>query len=388
MPIDPETSASGTTRRAFFGAAASAGAGIAAACAPAAAPSPAPSPAPAAGQAQWEKEWDELVTAGKKEGTVSIVTFPGSQFRKFLDTYEAAVPGITVDHTGSNASTIVPKVLQERQGGVYSVDVFLSTVTTPLLNLRPAGAIEPVRPLIFRPDVLNDAVWRDGFEAGFLDADKKWMYAPTFDKNLGLWINTDQVGPDEMKSVKDLLNPKWKGKILSIDIRSVGTAWNVLDMKRAAGEEFVRKLYGEQDPVLVRDLRQATELMVKNQYPIGIGAPNAELFVDFQAQGLGKNLKALEIDGGTFLLSTSNVYKFDKAPHPNAAKLFINWVLTKEAQTSWATITTQNSRRIDGVPPGNPLYLPSPGKKYPTFESEGQLEEVNQIYALAKEVIK
>ena len=387
MPVDPETSAIGTTRRAFFSAAASAGAGIAAACAPAAAPPAAPVQAPT-GQAQWEKEWDELVSAGKKEGTVSIITYPGSQFRKFLETFEAAFPGITVDHTGSNASAIVPKILQERQGGVYSVDVMLGTVTTPLLNLRPAGAIEPVRPLIFRPDVLSDAAWRDGFEAGFLDADKKWMYAPTFDKNLGLWINTDQVGADEIKSVKDLLNPKWKGKILSIDIRSVGTAWNVLDMKRAAGEEFVRKLYGEQDPVLVRDLRQATELMVKNQFPIGIGAPNAEIFVDFQAQGLGKNLKALEIDGGTFLLSTSNVYKFDKAPHANAAKLFINWVLTKEAQTNWASITTQNSRRIDGVPPGNPLYLPNPGKKYPTIESESQLEEVNQIYALAKEVIK
>src|SRR5438552_195860 len=98
MANDPETNAPGTTRRAFFGAAALAGAGAAAACAPAAAPAPAPSAAPPAGQAQWEKEWDDLVAAGKKEGTVSVITYPGSQFRKFMETFEAAFPGITVDH--------------------------------------------------------------------------------------------------------------------------------------------------------------------------------------------------------------------------------------------------------------------------------------------------
>jgi iron(III) transport system substrate-binding protein len=362
----------------------------AAACAPAAAPpaaAPAAQPAAPAGKAAWEQEWDSTVAAANKEGQLAVITYPGSQFRKFLESFEEAFKGITLQHTGGNASSVVPRVLQERQGGIYTYDILISTVTTPFINLKPNNAIEPVRPLIFRADVLDDKAWRDGFEAGFLDKDKKWMYAPTFDKSMGLWINTDQVGANEITAVKDLLNPKWKGKIISLDPRSVGVAWNVLDMRRAAGEEFVRKLYGEQEPVLVRDLRQGTEFMVKGQYPIGIGLPNADALVDFENQGLGKSLKWLELDGGTFLLSTSNVYKFDKAPHPNAAKLFINWILTKDAQAAWSKVTGQNSRRTD-VPPGNARYLPNPGKKYLTIESEAQLEEVNQIYALAKEVIK
>src|SRR5205085_8214212 len=94
MANDPETNGPVTTRRAFFGAAVSAGAGVAAACAPAATPAPAPSAAPAAGQAQWEKEWDSLVAAGKQEGTVSVITYPGSPFRKFMETFQTAVPGI------------------------------------------------------------------------------------------------------------------------------------------------------------------------------------------------------------------------------------------------------------------------------------------------------
>ncbi len=384
---------SSITRRSFIRVGSLAGAAPAAAEGPPAAAPPAPAPsgpaAPAAapGKAGWEQQWDDLVVAAKNEREVTIITYPGTQYRTFMDTFEAAFPGIKVQQTGGNASIIVPKVIQERQAGIYTPDVLVSSVGTPF-SLKPIGAIEPVRPLIFRGDVLDDKVWRDGFEAGFLDVEKRWMYAPTFNKNMGLWINTDQVGADEITTIKDLLKPKWKGKILSLDPRTVGVAWNVLDMKRSAGEEFVRKLYGEQEVVLVRDLRQGTEFMVKGQYPIGIGAPNAEAFVDFEAQGLGKNLKPMEIDGGTFLISTSIPYLFNRAPHPNAAKLFINWFLTKEAQSTWAKLTGQNSRRLDGVPPGNPRYLPTAGKKYLTIANEAQLEEELQIRAITKEAIK
>ena len=370
-----------------------AGAAAAAACAPAAAPpAPAPSgqaaPAAAPGRAAWEQQWDDLVAAAKKEKEVTVFTYPGTQYRVFMDNFEAAFPGITVQQTGGNASIIVPKVMQERQAGVYTPDILISSVGTPFNALKPAGGLDPVRPQLFRSDILDDKVWRDGFDAGFLDIEKRWMYAPTFDKSVGVWINTDMVGPDEITSLKDLLNPKWKGKILSLDPRTVGVSWNVLDMKRSAGEEFVRKLYGEQGVVLVRELRQGTEFMVKGQYPIGIGAPNADTFVDFEDQGLGKNLKPLELDGGQFLISTSCLYSINRAPHPNAAKLFLNWFLTKEAQTAWAKGTRQNSRRLDGVPAGNPRYQPTPGKKYPTVASEAQLEEDTQIKAIVKEVTK
>jgi len=371
-------------RRTFIGSAAAAGL-TAAACAPQAAPA-GPTGAGGGPKAAWEQEWDNLVTAAKKEGQFVVMTAQGASYRKALGAFEEAFPGITVDHTTGNASTVVPRLLQEIKGGIYSHDVLLTTVTTPYKSLRPADALQPVRPLIFRPDVVDDTVWRDGFEAGFFEKEKRWMYAATLDKSVGIWINTDQVRENEITKLEDLLNPKWRGRMISTDIRSVGTTWNVLDMKRGGGEEFVRKLYGEQKPVLVRDLRQGSEFMVKGQYAIGIGLPNEDIVRDFWAEGLGKNLKQIEIDWVTFLLCRSHLYSMSQAPHPNAMKLFVNWFLTKEAQTGWAQTVGQNSRRLD-VPAGDPLKLPTPGKKYLTIENEEQQQEVDRIYELAREIL-
>lgn len=372
-------------RRRFLATTGAAGASFGlAACAPSAPATLPTSPEP--GKAAWEQQWDGLVAAAKKEGELVVMTAQGASYRKALNAFEEAFPGITLQHTSGNASTVVPRLLQEIKGGVYSHDVLLTTVTTPYKSLRPENALQPVRPLIFRPDVLDDAVWREGFEAGFFEKEKRWMYAATLDKAVGLWINTDQVRENEITKLEDLLNPKWRGKIVSTDIRSVGTTWNVLDMKRGGGEEFVRKLYGEQKPVLVRDLRQGSEFMVKGQYAIGIGLPNEDIIRDFWAEGLGKNLKQIEIDWVTFLLCRSHLYAMNQMPHPNAAKLFINWFLTREVQTGWAQTVGQNSRRLD-VPPGDPLKLPTPGKKYLTIENEEQQEEVDRIYELAREIL-
>src|SRR5579885_2670765 len=110
------------TRRSFLTATGTVLAGLAAACTPAtASPPPAQSPAsgaPAAsgGQAAWEREWDDLVTAARKEGKLVVLTNVGTEYRKVMDAFEQAFPGITVDQTGMVASQAVPRILQERKG--------------------------------------------------------------------------------------------------------------------------------------------------------------------------------------------------------------------------------------------------------------------------------
>ena len=77
----------------------------------------------------------------------------------------------------------------------------------------------------------------------------------------------------------------------------------------------------------------------------------------------------------------------NRAPHPHAATLFANWLLTKDAQVHWAREVELNSRRI-GVEPGNPHLLPPKGAKLFQVDAEENLSEVVKTQDIAKAVIK
>lgn len=337
---------------------------VAAACAPAASSTPpvAGSSAPA-GNEPWRAEWDRLVAAAKQEGRLSAFTLTGSGYRTMLNDFEAAF-GIPVDHQAeSSASIWVPKIDKEREAGVYSFDVHISPPNSALLRLKPKGVWEPLRPILFRPDVVEDGNWRDGFDAQFMDLEKNLAFSYEYDVNHAIAIDTKQVAPDEIKSVQDLLNPKWKGKMVFADVR-VGSTYLAATAIRDQfpnGDEIVRKLLIDQAPVFIRDARQRTEALVRGKNPVVLGATPATL-KEFRDQGVADHIKYVDIPEIDIIFNYC-LFLYNKAPHPNAAKLFANWVLTKEGQTSLAKNVPTNSARKD-VEIFNKDGAPTPGKKY------------------------
>jgi ABC-type Fe3+ transport system substrate-binding protein len=75
------------------------------------------------------------------------------------------------------------------------------------------------------------------------------------------------------------------------------------------------------------------------------------------------------------------------APHPNAARLFINWLLSSDGQTSWATVTTNNSRRLD-VPVGDPERYAAPEIDYVYLNHERYEPDRQRAATIAREVLK
>jgi mono/diheme cytochrome c family protein len=84
-----------------------------------------------------------------------------------------------------------------------------------------------------------------------------------------LFINTDVVKPNEIRSAKDLLNPKWRGKISAEDITTTGAGANLAArFYQQLGPDFVKKLYIDQKTVGTRERRQFTDWLARGTQPI------------------------------------------------------------------------------------------------------------------------
>ena len=81
-----------------------------------------------------------------------------------------------------------------------------------------------------------------------------------------------------------------------------------------------------------------------------------------------------------------NLALLNRAPHPNAAKVFINWGLSREGQTAWVQIVERNSRRLDV--PNDPHFTPKAGTTYVTIDHEDTVRYRDDAAALAREILK
>jgi iron(III) transport system substrate-binding protein len=327
------------------------------------------------------------VAAAKREGKLSVVTTIGEGYRTGISAFEEAYPGISIDHTNLNSSQFTPRAVQEYQSGVYAYDVYANTFGPSTLPLIKEGIIAPVRDVIDDPALTADSTWQDGFEAGFIDDEKKWVYRAFVNRSQSLYINTDMVQESEIKKIEDLLNPKWKGRIVSSDPRAVGAGWWPATVMRLAlnDDTIVKRLYKDQDVLLLRNNRQSTEAMVRGTHAIGLGAVYDVVLQEFIAEGLAKNIKEVQIDNVNYLTDSSNISVFAKAQNPNAAKLFIHWLLSKDGGAAWSKPALTNSRRTD-VPAAHPDLAPSPGVKYLVI-NQASGEAAEKTAEIAKEAL-
>lgn len=342
----------------------------------------------AAAQSGWQKEWQAALAAAEREGEVSIASPPGDSFREALMGFTKQYPKIKVELLGGSGGDKVARILRERQANVYGWDLYISGPTSALAAFKPAGALDPLRPALILPEVKNDKEWIGGFDSGWADTEKKLFYA--FGGSLAgdnIYVNRDLVSTNEIKSARDLLDPKWTGKIVIQDPRVEGKGLtDILVMSLAYGDELIAKLLRDQKVTVTHDRRQLVEWLVRGRYAIAIGL-NEYVLVSFQKKGAGKSITAVE-DAKTIIYwasGSSGIGLFNRAPHPNAAKIYINWLLSRSGQLDWVKTQT-NSRRVD-VPPGEPSAAMKPGRTYHNVQAEDMTPQRRRIQELAKELL-
>jgi iron(III) transport system substrate-binding protein len=163
-----------------------------------------------------EKEWNAVVDGAKKEGRVVVAGSPDPVMRNEIIPKFTARYGIAVEFIAGRSSEITARVQTERGSGVHSVDLFLAGPDTTATTLYGEKMIDPLRPLLVMPEVADGSKWKTG-KIWFPDPEERYVVRPFSSVATLLFINTDHVRAEELRSAKDLLNPKWRGKISTED---------------------------------------------------------------------------------------------------------------------------------------------------------------------------
>ncbi len=321
---------------------------VASGCRPGAKPDAGPSvpaqPKPASAGAPWEIEWQRTVATAKEEGTVvvasSLTQVQKSALQKGLsDRY-----GINLELMIARPAQFVPRIDAERRLGIYSTDAIIAGISTVLATMAPAGELEPLDPLLILPEVKNEKLWLEG-HLRFIDQNHNLLGMASIPKR-PVGLNTEMVKTGEIRSYRDLLNPRWKGKI-EISDPTIGGGGNgvfqaiadyIMDL------DYLREL-GKQEPIIVRDNRLMVEWLARGKYPISLGI-DEDSIREFQMAGAP--IMVMSPKEGTFVtISGFGLSVLKSAPHPAAVRLFINWLLSKEGQTVLSRSAAVPSLRVD-----------------------------------------
>jgi iron(III) transport system substrate-binding protein len=354
-----------------------------------AAPQQAPPPAPpqqapaAPTTSSSEAQWQALVEAARKEGKVTVQTPAGSAYREAIDAFGKAYPGIEPDHLSfPDAATFVPKIRSDRQAGIYAIDVGATTITPFIQFFKPEGVIDPLLPVL-RPEVLDDKIWYGGLDARWGDIGKTHVFRYQVTINRAIHYDSNQVQEGEITSVDDLLNPKWKGKIATSDVTQGYVYTPSALIREQKGEDFLRKLFVDQQPIIIRDRRQAVETLVRGGAAIGYGL-HPIIMADFVRDGLAGHIRNPAIPGATTSAGEITVI-YNKAPHPNAAVVFIHWLLSRDGAIAWSNAFGLNSARTD-VPVVDPENAPGPVMP-PDVSHESWLSKVAETQEFMKTLV-
>ena len=257
------------------------------------------------------------IEAAKKEGTVVLYGTAVPQAMDVINKGFEKKYGIRVEYWRASATGVADRALNESRAGRPGFDVVEASRGVQLI-MQKAGLFTKFVP----PN-------SDKFPAKFKEKDEistPWRMLP-----IGIIYNNDLVkAADAPKSLEELVNPKWKGKLTMPDPSShTTTAQFLWNLKKYMGDKWLDYVKGlaRQQPHMVESLTPVINVLIKGEAQVGIGLINT--VTQFKGPVDYAPIERYLADPSLFSLGA-------KAAHPNAAKLYIDYACSPEGQEAFA----------------------------------------------------
>jgi ABC-type glycerol-3-phosphate transport system substrate-binding protein len=347
---------------------------------------------PAAAYAQdWKTEFAKTIAAAEKEGELIMMSQPNQAARDFISReFAKAYPKITLSISALDPPQYIGRLKTERGAGKYLWDLALAGYI-PAYVLSHDGALDPIVDEFVDPEIKNPALW-GGWDEALTDVGHKYVFSMS-NYIAGPWYDALHVAPEKVEKLglKVMLEPELKGKTVWHDPTLLGSgqgyAYLLYDK---LGKDGLRTLIVDQKAQLAQQMFQVVEVMARGNAWIGIGPPVRSLIKPYEKAGIKTDVRAMgntpdrnaNVMGGSFLSV------FNKRPHPNATRVFVNWLLTKDVQIELAKALDQGSRRKDLPVTTLPDETPIPGAHYFAPQREENIPKINEAAAFIAELKK
>jgi ABC-type Fe3+ transport system substrate-binding protein len=260
-----------------------------------------------------------LLAAAKKEGEVVLYTthIVDQIVRPLIKAFQGFAPGVAVKYVRADGLALVVRLTNESRAGRVQADAW--SMVDGVGALLQGGIATPF-----------EVPSAHGLPAGLVDRDKRWVAINTGVRSAA--YNTQIVPKDVApKNYQDLLDPRWKGKMVW-NPKSMTGAWGFIStVIKGMGEEqgmaYLRALARQDIVPLPIAIRAVLDRVIAGEYAIGLEMNNTHAAI---SAAQGAPVKWVPLNPVSETLQVSGITK--GAAHPNAAKLFIDFMVSKAGQ--------------------------------------------------------
>ena len=322
----------------------------------------------------WQAEWDKAIAGAKKEGAVFLwgdmeITHPD-----IVAAFTKEFPFIKPITVTGRVGDLTMRILAERRAGKYLADLYSGVMGgAAFYEFYRTGVMDSVKSVFVLPEITDESKWLGG-KHHYVDPETQQIIL--YEGNVAgtsIFYNTESVKANDFSSYWDILDPKWKGKIAMFERAGSGfPSLTPVYYNPRLGADFIKRLLGEMNVTVSRDRRQATDWLGTGKFVLCIGCADIEHAGRDGMPVSELHRKQLKEAGNNIGLNgNSGLAMISKPAHPNAARVFVNWFLSRRGQTIWQEVMNakvgepSNSMHID-IPKDNvlPAARREDGEKY------------------------